>query len=214
MGVLEGVIPLINALAWPIATVVLAVLFQREIKQAAGRLGQLKFRELEVNFREDLRQAEALALSIPAAPKASAATPGRVLLEADEASGPTLSGTMIVAGGMAPDRESRREGGGRRVVRLPREEILAAWSELGETLVRVANSAGDRKLPALARAEDAARLLMERGSMIGDEARLFEILRQLRERADRHDGLGIGPEEARRFVDLAARLRARMAVRG
>jgi hypothetical protein len=203
------VVPLINALAWPIAIVVLSVLFRREIGQAAGRLGQLKFRELEVTFREDLRQAEALAQSIPGSPKL-APVPGRVLLEADEDSGPTLGGTMIVGGGASPEEISRDEGKDRPAPRSPREAIAGAWADLGAALVRAASSLADRKSPAPTRPADAARFLSGRGWLVGDEARLFVVLEQLRERADHYDGVAIGPDEARRFVELSSRLTARI----
>ena len=62
--------------SWPLATLLIALIFRQDVGKALGRVGQFKYRDLELTFRDDLRQAEQLARAIP--PPASK---GSVVLE-------------------------------------------------------------------------------------------------------------------------------------
>ena len=208
---MNGVLAYVNALAWPVALVVLALIFRREIGQASSRLGRVKYRDLELTFREDLRQAEALARTIPAvAAAALAPAPGQVILEGDTTPGPNLGGAMIVAA-MPTDPSAKGKGKDATVAPSPREMISQAWEELVQTLIRAAARVGGRRTPAPSRADDAVLYLTGRGWLSVDESRLFAGLSKLRDQVDQLDGAVIGVEEARRFVEAAKRLTARVA---
>ena len=225
VGALNGILPLVGTMVWPVALVVLAALFRREISQASGRLGRVKYRDLELTFREDLRQVEALARAIPVptptevtvAGPAALPTPGQPLMESDRhPNGPMLGGTMIVAappsGAAVPPAVSRRRNP--PVEASPREVIVDAWAALGRTLIRAAVRRGDRRVPrSPIRADDAVRFLVMKGAITDDEARLFDALRKLWAQVDRLAGASLGDDEARRFAEATARLAARLADR-
>ena len=122
------------------------MIFRREIGQASGRLGRVKYRDLELTFREDLRQAEALARTIPIANSGGASTPGRVLLEGDSTPGPTLGGAMIVAA-MSTDTKTKGKPAPVPASPSPRESIFLAWDELGQALIQAAARLGGRRSP-------------------------------------------------------------------
>jgi len=215
---LVGFVSLMNALAWPVATLGIACLFRREIRAAMGRVGQFKYRDLEVTFREELRQAETLARALPTAAPLMASSPGgRVVLEAETSEPPELGGVILAepkgpTGRPAP--AIGRDALDRLAARSPRDAVLESWAAVGHALVKAAATLGDRRAPAPTRAEDAARFLVDRGWLAGPEARLVDRLRALRDRAaDPHDP-DPGPDEARRYVDLAWPLAARIEALG
>ena len=194
-------------LAWPLATLLIAVIFRHDLGRAMGRLGQLKYRDLEVTFRDDLHQAEELARSIPSpAPRAA------IMLEVDVDEAKPLVGRLI--GGtstpptMTPEsRESLLD----LAARAPREAVETAWGLVGRALVRSAKASGDRRASAgLANSDVAARYLVDRGRLTGVEGVLIRLLRTLRDRSARLDQPPPSPDEARRFVELATKMASRI----
>ena len=200
MIALNGFVSMINALAWPIATIGLALLFRVEVKSAIARIGHLKYRELEVSFGGELKQAEALARSAPA--------PGRMVLEVEPGSpAPTVCGE--------PRPVSPVQGELQRLAsRSPRAAVLEAWSAVGQALVKAAAKLGDRRAPAPLRAEDACRYLIDRGWLTGPDAQLVERVRALRDKVAHAEDVTPTADEARRFVDLALPLVGRIEALG
>lgn len=230
---MNGFVSLINALAWPAATFAMAVLFRREFRMALGRLGQVKYGGMEVLFREDLRQAEALArASAPAQAAATpavggASAPASIVHEAAAADTSELAGTLVgfeTSTDVAPAlvARPRHEWRSNRDLEsllatcegAPREAVLDAWEELRRALVHASTVLGDRRAPAPLRADAAARFLVDRGWIGSVEGHLIDRLRLLADRVERHEGAPIDPDDARRFVQLAAPLIARIVALG
>jgi len=201
-----GYVALIGSLAWPIAALAISLIYRQDVKLALARIGQVKYRNLEVSFRDDLRQAEALARSIPAK--------GRVVLEVESASVAELGGGIIGEFRPATVRPDVSDSLARLAAKSPRDAVLESWAIAGQALVRVATTLGDRRAPAPTRADDAARYLVDRGWLAGPEAQLVEQLRMIRDRVAHLDELAPSPDEARRFVDLALPLAARIEALG
>jgi hypothetical protein len=207
---------LFGALAWPLATLAIALIFRRDLTLALGRVGQLKYRGLEVTFHEELRQAEEVARSIPSTasvpvPATLAAPRAAIVLEAETGEGPPLVGHLI--GGPSPSTEGREA-----LVRLaaisPRDAVEGAWCVVGRALVRMATALGDRKALGLSNPDVAARFLVDRGRLAAPEAMLLGLLRTLRDRAAGLDQIPPSPDEARRFVDLALTFASKIEERG
>jgi hypothetical protein len=58
---LSDVTAIIQAMAWPVASVIIAMMFRTEIGRAMERLVRLRFHDVEAQFRHDLLQSEDLA---------------------------------------------------------------------------------------------------------------------------------------------------------
>ena len=217
---LDGFIALINALAWPSASLAIAILFRRELRMALGRLGQLKYGGVELTFREDLRQAETLARSIPR-PEINPGPANRpkITFETDTGNATELAGTMVAhdgstattvavaAGGKNEPRQRRSLDSYWKVCQVsPRLGVLETWDELKQVLVQVSSAVGDRRVPAPIRLEAAVRFLVERGWLTSDEGQLIERLRLMANQVEPRDGTPVMIDDARRFVELAVPL--------
>ena len=65
MSVLEFIVALIDSLAWPLAVVVLFVLFRGQIVALLSLLRRIKYGDLDVYFSEQLEEVESQVQSIP-----------------------------------------------------------------------------------------------------------------------------------------------------
>ena len=81
-------------------------------------------------------------------------------------------------------------------------------------MVHASTVLGDRRAPAPLRVDAAARFLVDRGWIGGVEGHLIDRLRLLADRVERNEGTPIDPDDARRFVQLATPLIARVAALG
>ena len=200
---------LFGPLAWPLATLIIALIFREDVAHALGRVGRFKYRDLEVTFQEDLRQAEELARSIPAPP-----SKGPIVLELEAGEARTPVGQMIVDPSPSPSPVEGREALLKLASRTPREAVEAAWGFVGRALVRAATASGDGRAPGLSDPGVAARHLVDRGRLAGVEGKLVGYLRALRDRAARPGQPSPSPDDARRFVDLACHLVPRLEDHG
>ncbi len=213
---MNAYLPLAGSMAWPLAALCIAYLFRREVRLALARVGQVKYRDFEMTFREDLHQAEALARTVVAAP------PPRMLLEVGQGEPVELAGSMIAdAGGVvvappaAPQPPRDLERLARIVDRSPREAILGAWDEVQRALNAASARLGERRGGGPGRSVDAIHLLAGRGRLEGPELKLVERLKAIRDRASRlaESEPRPTPDEARRFLDLALPAAARIDAR-
>jgi len=222
---LIGFVSLINALAWPSATIAIAVLFRRELRLALGRLGQVKYGAVEVNFREDLHEAEALARSAARLDPPVAPHPlPKINLEVAPDEAAELVGTMVgreastattvlVTAGAKSGPRSRRDLDSylQLCQKSPRVGVLEAWDELSQALIHAATQLGDRRAIAPVRVESALRFLVDRGWLTNVEGRLVDRLERLSDLVERREGPPMAPEDARRFVELIVPLVHRVA---
>lgn len=188
---------LLDALTWPIATVVIALIFRLDVTRALGRVHQFKFRGIELTFREDLRHAEDLARSIPPL------LTGEKILEIDLGEAKPLGGQLIsrAFAHSTPSTEPR-EALIELAGRSPREAVEEAWGYVDRALIRVALTLGDRRITGHLDAETAVRSLLDRGCLTSAEGQLARLLRNLGDRA-RLDHNPPSVEDARGFVNLA-----------
>ena len=144
-----------GTLAWPVATLVIALIFRSDVTRALGRIGWFKYRDLEMSFRDHLQNAEEVARSIPSAP-ASKAT----LLELAIDAPPILSGRLIgdFSSEVIPSTVGHEELV-KVMVRSPRDVVEHAWGDVSKTLERAAMALGDRRVSGLEDPDVAARFL-------------------------------------------------------
>ena len=175
----------IGPLVWPIAAVCMALIFRRDLSQAMGRVGKVKYRDLELTFREDLHEVERLVRVMPS-PAVPAVLPELAGNEAEP-----LCGRLIVSPTTLVEPTERGETPPVASDLDPREAVEMAWS-------RVAGSLAD------------VGLVGERRHWPGPEGRAVDLLRDLRDRASRPDQPPPSAEDARRYVAAAHRLASRI----
>jgi hypothetical protein len=180
---LDRFLTLFGLIVWPLATLLIALIFRRDLSQALGRVGMVKYRDLELTFREDLHQAEELARSIPIPPPAAKDS---VTLEVALDETKPLGGRLIVPPSMPDGSPCRRDLTKDLAGSRPREAIEAAWGVLAQT-------------SSLKRAKASTHPNLD--ALVG-------LLRSLRDRATRTDRPQPSPEDARRYVDLARQVAA------
>jgi hypothetical protein len=178
---LDRFLTLFGLLVWPLATLLIALIFRRDLSQALGRVGMVKYRDLELTFREDLHQAEELARSIP---PPAAKDPVTLEVAPDEAK--PLGGRLIVPPSMPDGLPYRRDLTKDLAGSSPREAVEAAWS-------------------VVARASSLKRATASTHSNLGE---IVGLLRRLRDRATRADQPQPSSEDARRYVVLARQVAA------
>ena len=117
-----------ESLAWPLVSLVVILVFRRDLSAAFQRVGRVKYRELEVTFRTDLDRAEALAKTMVSKPEVRPEAhdllgrpPGSVILESQPAEG--LGGLNSSADLVLLDLAEV----------APVEAMAAAWTRLART---------------------------------------------------------------------------------
>jgi len=70
MELMELIVQLLTGVAWPVTVLVIALVFRRDLAQAAAKLTRLRWRDLEAEFGEKLRElkAETVPPALPAPP--------------------------------------------------------------------------------------------------------------------------------------------------
>ena len=226
MVAVDGLISLITALAWPLAVLAIPLIFRQEVRGILARLGQFKYAGLEMTFRDELRDAETLARAIPRADVTLDPTPAtRVQFEVGEGEATELVGTLVspdlpVLNSITvatPGRTDPRPAPATPPVHRiwgnsPRAGVLEFWDDLKRNLLRAATQLGDRRAPAPVQVEGAVQFLVSRGWISGVEGQLVERLRTLAELVEHPEGPPLSRDEARRFIDLAGPLVARISV--
>jgi hypothetical protein len=178
---LNGFVPLV----WPIAAVCISLIFRRDLGQALGRVGRVKYRDLELTFREDLHEVERLVRVMPT-PAVPAVLPE---LAGDEAE--PLCGRLIVSPITVVEPAERGETRPVESNLEPREAVAVAWNRVAGSLADSGRSGERRHWP-------------------GPEGRAVGLLRDLRDRAARPDQPPPSAEDARRYVAAAHRLASRI----
>jgi hypothetical protein len=176
---MEILVPLVQALAWPLTSLTVVLIFQGELRAAVGRLSRFKYKDLEASFDKGLKAAEETA-NKSAIPKSGERK--------------ALSRT----GYPAPDAEQLHRVSGIS----PRAAILEAWIAVEQAAFEVAQGRGiqtqagvmDRRLIQLLEADR----LIDRQT-----ASLHSELQRLRNTAAHAPEFALRPSEAERYIELA-----------
>jgi hypothetical protein len=175
------------ALAWPLVTLLIALIFRRDVTRALGRVGRFKYRDLEVTFQENLFHAEELARNLPPVPVPAIPHKDSIVLEID----PGKPQPFFRRPPMLNPRVEERQALLKLIDRSPGKAIEGGWNLVDRALSKA-----------------------DRGRLHEAEARLVGLLQAIKDLADRPDGQGPSIDEARRFVELACPLALRIEARG
>jgi hypothetical protein len=181
MNALSSLAQMFSAAAWPVAAVIIAILFRGPVKAALGGLKKLKWQGLEAEFGKELGRARDLIDHEPLETMA---------VSTDDALGKRDQDFIL------------------RLAELsPRSVMLEAWREVEAAVRRMASplSAGGepRNAPSAAA---AAKGLREAGKLDDSRYEIFELLRGLRNQAVHDTDFRVRKSDAVEYAIMARRL--------
>jgi Domain of unknown function (DUF4145) len=177
---MDNVIELLKVLPWwPTTVLLLAFIFRSEIRRAIMRLSQLKYKDFEANFKEQLREIEeeVKVATLPSPPTDRQLQPAPV---------------------------NRNE----QLVRLaeisPRASIMEAWHEVEKYAYEAATRHGlsFRHVPTTRDINE----LVKKGVLPKDILNIYDNLRQLRNNAAHAPEFAVEQAEAEKFIQLASKV--------
>jgi len=199
----QGFVQLVQALAWPVAACVMAVVLRAEIRAGLARLAQLKVGSVEANFSKHLDELEAQAAAESLPTTVPPTTPAPTTLP------PTTT---------PPDDEiAREDNAGGRIARLaaisPRAAVTEAWLDVERATLEAANAAGI-PVPGRIAGERVVEQLASRGLVAPRLVGLYRELRSMRNKAAHAAEIDIGADDAVRYASLARVIAASVRAAG
>ena len=175
---MEPIVTIISSLAWPTCVVWLAYLFKAEIRSVAVRISQLKYKDLEANFSQELSAVENSLGNLEKSASSQLPSP-------------------------APELLSQLDQLERIAEVSPRAAIIEAWRLIEDAAGRsgfVQGATAPRINPGL-----FVNWLVREGKLPVDSESTFDGLRNLRNQAAHAPEFSVSPIEAQRYLRLAAR---------
>lgn len=181
---LRAWVDLLSALAWPLAAVLIALIYKREIHRLLRGLRSLKLGPLDAQFQEQLEQAQSVAQEIPIADE-----PHR---QAGEGS---PEGSIFIPDDIAVNAH-------------PTGTIMETWKALELLMVRAVEKhellsdqwTSNKYSPRATRPE---RLLLTRGLITKSAADLIGHLRRLRNQVAHSTEIALTRDQVNEYVELA-----------
>ena len=173
---MENFVKFIEALAWPVAVLILAFGFRTELRKVLNRISKIKYKELEATFDKDLSQVE---------------NHTKLYTQAEEK---LLAETPAENSGYA------------QLLRIaevsPRASITEAWRKLESAVDQLAAGMGmDAKSPMSG--IKAIRSLIQKEHVNPSLLEDFNRLRKLRNQAAHAEEFDISQTESERYAALA-----------
>lgn len=185
MNGLGFVASVVASLAWPVTVLITVVLLREPLSRLLTRTSKVKYKELEVDFEQELQQLEAKAQAIALKPKIEVATPEKAVTET----------TLL---GQADQLSSE----------LPQVSVALAWSAVEDSLLRAVMRLGvSPDYPPHNSAAKNAVLLQDQGLIDAQTVELLKSMRSLRNAAVHSAGTqAISSQQAMEFLGLAGGL--------
>ena len=177
---MDKIIELIKVVPWwPLTVLFLALLFRAEIRRAFGRLLQLKYKEFEATFKDELREAEAEVKDVA-----------------------TLRQNQVT---VLPE-PAPTDGKDQELARIaeisPRAAIVEAWRDIELATHALADKyavRGEHRIEGSTTIRD----LIAKGALPEEFLRLYNRLRRLRSQAVHAPDFALEKDEAERYINLA-----------
>ncbi|MCK9425743.1 MAG: DUF4145 domain-containing protein [Ignavibacteriaceae bacterium] len=180
---MEIIVKILGILAWPVTLLIIVFLFKKELVRMFSHLSNLKYKEFEANFSNELKSVERKVTQI------SLKSEGKL----------KISGTSDVV--FVSKYEKLLE-----ISKLSsRAGIVSAWFEIENALNKLrTDDTTNVKKPfiILDVLKDLANKRIIEESLIG----LLDSLRNLRNQAVHYPDFAISQEEAERYISLALKI--------
>ncbi len=178
MDTLTFITKLVEALAWPVATLALVLLLRKQIVDLLPYVKKLKAGPVEAEFEREVKELKATAEAQPQ------------LLPPPE--------------GLTPERQMLLQ----LVQVNPRSAVLEAWRGVEESSIRVIQNQAIYVPEREASSPLAIIRALNRESLLtNDEVALYHDLRSLRNQAAHADQFAPTTDAALNYIELASRLR-------
>ena len=178
---MEAVVQLLSAIAWPVAAIILALIFRAELRQVMRRLSAFSYKDAKAEFKHALEEVEGEIRSLPK-------------------SSPPQSERDTALGG--PETLSDYE----RLLRIadisPRAAVMEAWREVEIGTKHVTDAYSIPTTGQIAGVK-AIQELVNRGLLPSMLLSIYERLRRLRSRAAHAPDFVVDEEQAERFIEAA-----------
>ncbi len=186
---MNSTVQLVDALAWPLAAVAIAVVLRAEVRALLGRLSTLKYKDLQADFERKLDKAEKKAETIPP---------------------PQMVGDKIYSSRL--DWETDAIARLTRIAEVsPRAAVTEAWAQLESAIRSAAETLG---LAATSR-QPSPRLigeLLKRQTVSEQAAQIYPELRALRNEIAHVPEFSVDYPQADRYIRLAVSLAGELHV--
>ena len=182
-GKMEYFIQLIDSLAWPVAVLIIVLIFKKELSKLISKLSNVKYREFEANFSNKLQDAED---------------------KLKEIKRPDVKDIPE-----ALEQSKIEETDYDRIMRIaeisPRAAISEAWSEV-EIAAKTAARQSELHVDKPESVRNIVKAFIKNGVFNEMNLQAFEELRVLRNRAVHTPEFYIQEDETEKYIDLALRL--------
>jgi hypothetical protein len=169
----------VQSLAWPVVVLVVVLVLRRPVTKLVPLLLRLKYRDLELEFAQELETLKATAQIM--APEPSTDEPVSELPE-----------------------EQRLEA---LLAASPRSAVGEAWRILESAARTMLEETGDEAAKNIFRPLELSRALVRHGVLHDDySVVMFDRLRILRNEAAHRDDFAVSEESAREYIELALSL--------
>ncbi|HEY8585088.1 MAG TPA: hypothetical protein VIL60_00010 [Rhodanobacter sp.] len=184
----------IKALAWPASVLLLVIMLRKPIVELIPLLRRLKYKELELEFSQEVAELKAEVSTAPYHPE----------IPVQPSPGGEVTAIHL------PERLEARRGELVRMVGIsPRVAIMEAWLEVESATIEVARSFwnvastdGFKSFPRM------GEYLLQTQVIDQNQLKTFRRLQQLRNTAAHEQELRLSEADARTYVELAIALAA------
>ncbi|MGA9048415.1 MAG: hypothetical protein WB588_05405 [Dehalococcoidia bacterium] len=180
MGIAHLILNFVSVLAWPLTVLTIVLIFRKPLAQAIAAIEELRYKDLGIKFRRDLRFAEDKAKALKLPPTPSARQPIEISVSPSQ--------NLI---DLAYD--------------YPRAAVAEAWRSVENALGKLALK---YEIPSkgMQAEHDVLHKLTLSGELPYGTGDLYDRLRKLRNQAVHEAQFNISWEQAASYVDLALSL--------
>jgi hypothetical protein len=174
---------IVEALAWPVTAIVIVLLLRLQIEKLLGRLSQLKFKDVEATFGQQLREAEA------------------DLRQAEDSQ--VIVGSSRLKGA---EYYSDALNNLTRISQMsPSAGIAEAWRYVELAARKAADTLGITMIGSVGESQ-AIHTLVDKGILSSNVISLYQRLRQMRAEAVHSRDASVSTLQAENYIELALRL--------
>ncbi|OGU66552.1 MAG: hypothetical protein A2499_17105 [Stygiobacter sp. RIFOXYC12_FULL_38_8] len=180
---MEIIVKLIESLAWPVTVLIIVFIFRKELTKVVSRLSNLKYKDFEAQFNNDLANIEKKTSQL------SIKSSGSL----------KISGSAEIVFNSNYDRLLE-------IAKLsPRAAIMSAWFEVENAIYSLNKETVNQQAPSFKQSQIISELV-NKNVLAETVIDIFRDLKQLRNQAVHYPEFALTQKEAEKYIDLALKL--------